>query len=195
MLGAVPFGTILAAGWTSGLNLYGTALLLGLAGRLGWADTPPQLQHGWVLAVLGGLYAVEFVADKVPFLDSAWDAVHTVIRPIGGGLLGVALAGDAGASELLGALAGGGLAMTAQAARTTTRAAVNTSPEPFSNVAVSFLEDGVVAGVVALALAAPVVAGVLAVILAVASILLAASLVRAARRLRARLHPTERRVR
>jgi hypothetical protein len=172
----VPFGTILAAGWTSGLNLYGTALLLGIAGRLGWADTPEELQHGWVLGVLAALYAVEFVADKVPFLDSAWDAVHTVIRPIGGGLLGIALAG-------------GGLSMTAQAARTTTRAAVNTSPEPFSNVAVSFLEDGVVAGVVALALAAPVVAGVVAVVLALTSILLAAYLVRVVRRFRARFRP------
>lgn len=186
MLAAVPFGTILAAGWSSGLNLYGTALLLGLAGRFGWADTPAELQHGWVLGVLGALYAVEFVADKVPFLDSAWDAVHVVVRPIGGGLLGLALAGDAGSSEVLGALAGGGFSLTAQAARTTTRAAVNASPEPFSNVAVSFLEDGAVAGVVALALAAPVVAGVVAFVLALASIVVAATLVRAIRRFRRR---------
>ena len=182
----MPFGTILAAGWSSGLNLYGTALLLGLAGRLDWADTPPQLQHTWVLAVLGLLYAVEFVADKVPYLDSAWDAAHVVIRPIGGALLGVALAGDADASEVLGAIAGGGFSLTAQAARTTTRAAVNASPEPFSNVAVSFLEDGAVAGVVALALAAPVVAGVVAVVLAVASIVLAVYLVRVVLRFRDR---------
>ena len=96
----MPFGTIAASGWASGLNLYGTALILGLAGRLGWAENPAQLQSTWFLVLVGVLYAVEFVVDKVPWLDSAWDAVHTVIRPVGGALLGVALAHDAGSSWL-----------------------------------------------------------------------------------------------
>lgn len=182
----MPFGLVAASGWASGLNLYGTALLLGLAGRLGWAETPPELQHTWVLAVLGVLYAVEFVVDKVPWLDSAWDAIHTVVRPLGGALLGAAVAHDAGSSEVLAGLVGGGFSLTAHGAKATTRATVNTSPEPFSNVALSLGEDGVVAGLVALALAYPAVAGVVAVVLAVASVAVAWLFVRAVRRLRQR---------
>jgi hypothetical protein len=165
----VPFGTLAAAGWASGINLYGTALLLGLAGRFEWADTPEELQRPWVLAVLATLYALEFVVDKVPLLDSAWDAIHTVVRPIGGALLGVAIAHDAGSSESLAALLGGGFSLTAHSAKASTRAAINTSPEPFSNVVASLTEDGLVAGMVTLALAAPAVAGVVAVILALLS--------------------------
>ncbi len=182
----MPFGMIAASGWASGLNLYGTALILGLAGRLGWAETPGELQHTWVLALLGVLYAVEFVVDKVPWLDSAWDAVHTVIRPVGGALLGVALAADAGSSEALAGVLGGGFALTAHGAKATTRATVNTSPEPFSNVALSLGEDGVVAGLMALALAYPLAAGIVAVVLAVASVAVSWVFVRAIRRLRRR---------
>ena len=179
----MPLGTILATGWASGLNLYGTALILGLAGRMDWADTPSELQEPWVLAVLGALYALEFVVDKVPLLDSAWDAIHTVVRPVGGGLLGVALAADAGSSEALAAVLGGGLSLTAHGAKASARAAINTSPEPFSNVLASLAEDGVVAAMVTLALAAPVVAGVLAVVFAVASVAVTWVLVRAVRTL------------
>ena len=182
----MPFGTILASGWASGLNLYGTALLLGLAGRFGWADTPEQLQHGWVLGLLGVLYVVEFVVDKVPWLDSAWDAAHTVIRPLGGGALSVLLAGDGGSNEVLAGLLGGGFALTAHGAKASTRALVNTSPEPFSNVALSLGEDGVVGAMVALALAYPVVAGAVAAVLALVCVVVTWMLVRAVRRLRAR---------
>lgn len=182
----MPLGTIAASGWASGLNLYGTALILGLAGRLGWAETPAGLQRTWVLVVLGLLYALEFVVDKVPWLDSAWDAVHTVIRPVGGALLGVALAHDAGSSEVLAGLVGGGFSLTAHGAKATTRATVNTSPEPFSNVALSLGEDGVVAGLMALALSYPVAAGVVAVVLAVGSVAVSCLFVRAIRRLRHR---------
>ncbi len=182
----MPFGTIAAAGWASGLNLYGTALLLGLAGRFDWADTPEELQRPWVLGVLAVLYAVEFVVDKVPWLDSVWDAVHTVIRPIGGALLGVSLVGDAGSSEALAALLGGGFSLSAHSAKASTRAAINTSPEPVTNVAASFAEDGIVAGMVTLALVSPAVAGVVAVVLAVLSLVVTWLLVRAVRKLVAR---------
>lgn len=182
----MPFGEIAASGWASGLNLYGTALLLGLAGRLGWADTPTQLQSTAFLAVAALLYAVEFVVDKVPWLDSAWDAAHTLIRPIGGALLGVALAQDAGSTELIGALVGGGFSLTAHSAKATTRAVVNTSPEPFSNIVLSFTEDGVVAAMVALALAYPIAAGAVAVVAAVASVVFVWVMWRALRRLRDR---------
>jgi len=182
----VPFGTIAASGWASGLNLYGTALLLGLAGRFGWADTPEQLQRPWVLAVLGVLYVLEFVVDKVPWLDTAWDGVHTVVRPLGGALLGGLLAHESGDPEVLAALLAGGFSLSAHAAKASTRAAVNTSPEPVSNVALSVAEDGIVAVMVALALAYPLVAGVVAVVLAITSLAVAWVLVRFVRRMRAR---------
>lgn len=145
----MPFGSVAAAGWASGLNLYGTALLLGVAGRLGWADeVPAELQRSWVLGVLGVLYAVEFVIDKIPWLDSAWDALHTIVRPLGGALLGMALINDPGSPEALAGLLGAGFSLSAHSAKATTRAAINTSPEPFSNVLASLTEDGIVAGMV-----------------------------------------------
>jgi len=182
----MPFGTIAASGWASGLNLYGTALILGLAGRLGWAENPAQLQSTWFLVLVGVLYAVEFVVDKVPWLDSAWDAVHTVIRPVGGALLGVALAHDAGSSEVLAGLVAGGFSLTAHGAKASTRATANLSPEPVSNVALSIGEDGVVAGLMALALAYPAVAGVVAVVLVLASLGVIYAFARAVRGLRRR---------
>ena len=182
----MPWGTITATGWASGLNLYGTALLLGLAGRFDWADTPEELQEPWVLAVLGVLYAVEFVVDKVPWLDSAWDVLHTAIRPLGGALLAASLAQDAGSAESVAALLGGTFALTAHGAKASTRAAINTSPEPFSNVIASLTEDGIVAGMVALALAYPVAAGFVAVTFALASVVVIWMLFKAVRSLRAR---------
>lgn len=173
----------MATGWASGLSLYGTAFLLGLAGRLGWADTPPELQETWVLVAAGVLYVLELVVDKVAWADSAWDAVHTVVRPIGGGLLGVLFAHDAGSSEAVAALLGGGFSLSAHGAKASTRAAVNTSPEPVSNVVVSVAEDGVVAAMVALALAFPAVAGVVAVVFAVTSVAVTWVLIRFVRKL------------
>lgn len=177
---------IAASGWAAGLNLYATALLLGLAGRLGWAETPLALQETWVLVVLGVLYLVEFVVDKIPGLDSAWDVIHTAIRPIGGGLLGAAIAHQNGDPEVVAALLSGGFSLTAHSAKASTRAAINTSPEPVSNIVVSVAEDGVVAGMVALALASPVLAGGVAVVFAVASVAVTWVLIRFVRRLLAR---------
>lgn len=139
-------------GLASGLRLYAVVCLTGWAGYLGWVALPPGLQvlqSPLLLWGSAGLMAVEFVADKVPWVDSAWDAVHTAIRIPGGAALayGVFAGGtDAQAWALLAALAGGGLAATAHAAKASTRAAVNHSPEPFSNWGLSALGDMAVPG-------------------------------------------------
>ena len=173
----------MASGWASGLNLYGTVLLLGLAGRFGWADVPTDLQQTWVLVAAGVLYVLEFVVDKIPWADSAWDSVHTVIRPVGGGIVGAMFAAhDGGDAEVVAALLGGGFSLTAHGAKASTRAMANTSPEPVSNIALSFAEDGVVAGMVALALAFPLIAGVVATVFAVASVAVTWILFRTVRR-------------
>lgn len=178
----MPFGIIAAAGWASGINLYATTFLLGLAGRLDWADTPSALQHTWLLVVTGFMYVVEFVVDKVPLLDSAWDLLHTAIRPIGGALIGGALATDAGSSEVIAALLGGGFSLSAHSAKASTRAAVNLSPEPFTNIGLSIFEDGIVAGLVILALDKPGLAAALAIVFATISVVVVWLLVRAVRR-------------
>lgn len=137
-----------ALGWASGIRLYAAVFLAGLAGFMGFVELPPGLrvlQHPAVLGVSGSLCLVEFFADKIPFLDTMWDTVHTVIRiPAGAALAAGALGADSAAMGWIAALLGGGLAATSHTAKLTTRAAVNTSPEPFSNVAVSLFEDGFV---------------------------------------------------
>jgi Domain of unknown function (DUF4126) len=137
-----------ALGWASGFRLYAAVFLTGFAGWMGWVELPQGLlvlQHPAVLVASGSMLFVEFFADKIPFLDSAWDAVHTVIRiPAGAALAAGALGADSQAMAWIAALLGGGLAATSHATKMTTRAAVNTSPEPFSNVAVSLFEDGLV---------------------------------------------------
>ena len=137
-----------ALGWASGIRLYAAVFLAGAAGFMGWIDLPQglkMLQHPGVLGAAGFMCFVEFFADKIPLLDTVWDAVHTLIRiPAGAALAAGALGADGAAMGWIGALLGGGLAATSHAAKMTTRAAVNTSPEPFSNIAVSLLEDGFV---------------------------------------------------
>lgn len=176
-------GLVASSGWASGLNLYAVLLLLGLAGRTGFADVPEVLLRTDVLVVAGVLYALEFLADKVPYLDNLWDAVHTVVRPVGAAALGAVLAGEVGSVEQgVSAALSGGLALAGHAAKATTRLAVNTSPEPASNVVVSLLEDGLVAGLVVLAMAYPWVALGVTLVLLVAGSVLMVWLLRAARR-------------
>lgn len=176
-------GLIAGSGWASGLNLYLVTLLLGFGGRLGWSDIPEVLQRTDVLIVSGVLYIIEFAADKVPYLDNVWDALHTVVRPLGAAALGYVLAGESGSiGEAAGAVVSGSLALTAHSAKATTRAAVNTSPEPFSNILLSLFEDGLVAGLVALAVLYPWVALVISVVLAVLATWLAVRLLGAIRR-------------
>lgn len=139
-----------ALGWASGIRLYLAVFALGMAGHFGLVPLPPGLHvlaSPVVLGVAGFMAFVEFFADKIPYVDTVWDTVHTLIRiPAGAALAAGALGADGTTMAWVGALLGGGLAATSHAAKLTTRAAVNTSPEPFSNLAVSLAEDGLVAG-------------------------------------------------
>lgn len=157
-----------ALGWVSGFRLYAVVFLVGASGALGWMPLPEGLQvlqHPAMLITSGALLFVEFFADKIPGLDSLWDMVNSVIRiPAGAALAAGALGADGSTMALVGALLGGTLAASSQAAKTTTRAAINSSPEPFSNIAMSLVEDGLVVGAVWLATHHPLVFGVLLVI-------------------------------
>lgn len=159
-------GTILGTGWASGVNLYATVLLLGLLGRFDVATTPEVLQSPWVLGVAGAMFLLEFVADKIPFVDTLWDSVHTVIRPVGAALVGGELASDE-VSALLGGGLAGVVALGAHATKAGARMAINTSPEPVTNIGVSLGEDVAVAGMVWFAVTYPWLAGALALLLLV----------------------------
>lgn len=176
-------GLLAGSGWASGLNLYLVVVLLGFAGRLGWADIPDVLTRTDVMIVAGVLVVVEFFADKVPYLDNVWDAVHTLVRPLGAAATGAVLAGQSDSiGAALGAIVAGALALDAHAAKSTTRVAVNTSPEPVSNVVLSLGEDVGVAGLVALAIAFPLVALVVVGVLVIAASAITIWLWRTARR-------------
>ena len=149
-----------ALGWASGLRLYSVVFLTGAAGALGWVDLPSGLrvlQSPWLLGASGAMLFVEFFVDKIPGLDTVWDALHTVIRiPAGAVLAAAVFGGDQATWTTAAALLGGTLAATSHLAKATTRAAANTSPEPFSNVALSLLGDGLVPFVLWLSWAHPV---------------------------------------
>ncbi len=177
--------TLISSGWASGVNAYLTVALLSLLGRAGWGEVPESLQSDGVLIAALSLFAIEFVADKVPYVDNLWDAVHTAVRPAIASTLGVVLAGDSGSTGLEEALSGGGsgaMALASHAVKAAVRLGVNTSPEPLSNILVSLAEDGLVAGVVLLALDHPVPAAVIAVVLLVTGAALAVFLVKRIRR-------------
>ena len=148
-----------ALGWASGLRLYAVVFLTGLAGHLGWVTLPSGLQLLAQPALLwgsGALLAVEFFADKVPLVDSAWDALHTLIRIPAGAALAASVFGlDAGEWAVIAGLMGGTLAATSHVAKASTRAAANTSPEPFSNLALSLAGDAMVPLMLWLSWAAP----------------------------------------
>ncbi|MGH8915244.1 MAG: DUF4126 domain-containing protein [Acidimicrobiia bacterium] len=176
-------GLLAGAGWASGINLYLVTLMLGAAGRLGWGDVPDVLTRLDVMIVAGFLFAIEFVADKIPFIDSIWDAIHTVIRPLGAAALGAVVAGEsASIGTAVGAIVAGGLALDAHAAKASTRVVVNTSPEPVSNIGLSLAEDVGVAGLITLAVTYPVVTIIVVAILVVAATVLTIWIWRLARR-------------
>jgi hypothetical protein len=183
---------VFTSGWASGVNAYATVLLLGLLGRFGGVDAVPVgLQRTDVLVAAAILYALEFVADKIPYVDSTWDAVHTVIRPTVGTVIGLLAGGDATSlDQAVLAATGGVTALASHLVKSGLRLAVNTSPEPASNIGVSLLEDFSVAGIISLAVAAPwVAAGIAAVLLAIGItlvVLLASRIRRAWHRRRAR---------
>lgn len=177
-------GLVAGSGWASGLNVYLVTLMLGLGGRAGWTEVPEVLQRPDVLIVAGVLYLIEFAADKIPYLDNVWDALHTFVRPLGAAALGFVIAGESSSvGGALGAIVSGSLALSAHSAKATTRAAVNTSPEPFSNIFLSLFEDGLVAGLVALAVLYPVATLVVVIILAVLAVWLTVRLLGAVRRM------------
>ena len=165
---------VFSSGWASGVNSYATVLVLGLFAR--FSDTtavPDVLGRTDVLLVGGIMFAIEFVADKIPYVDSGWDAVSTFIRPVVGAALGAVLAGDAtGINQALLAALGGSTALASHGVKSGLRLAVNTSPEPVTNSVVSVAEDLSVVGVLALAMAHPWLAlGVSATLLIVGVIL------------------------
>jgi hypothetical protein len=163
--------TTISAGYAAGLNAYGTVFMLGLLGRAGFGEVPHDLTTTPILIAAGVMFAIEFVTDKVPLLDSTWDLLHTAIRPAIGGLIGVSFADldrVTGIETVAAGGAGGTTALVAHGLKAGIRLGVNTSPEPVSNVVISLIEDALMAGVIALALKEPYVA--LAVVLVLLAI-------------------------
>ncbi len=164
---------LLVAGWTSGTSVYLTAAIVGIAGRMGWMKLPgalDTLQNPFIIALAVLIYAVEFVADKIPLVDSAWDAAHTFIRPAAAaaaGYLGGTEYGPAAQTGL--ALLTGTIALDAHALKSTTRLAINTSPEPFSNIGASLAEHSFVIFLFWFFIKHPVLACALVALLIVAS--------------------------
>lgn len=171
-------------GFASGIRLYAVLLVIGLVGFAGWVQLPQGLQvlsNPWVLGAAGLMFVVEFFADKVPAVDSLWDALNTFIRIPAGAALAAGVFGFGNGDPVwttMAAILGGSLAATSHLAKTGTRAAVNTSPEPFSNVIVSTAEDVLVGGLLALVLTYPLVAFAIVLLLVVAALWLLPKLLR-----------------
>lgn len=155
---------VFTSGWASGINAYAVVLLLGVMGATGAADeVPASLHRPDVLVIAGVLFLCEAVADKIPYVDTAWDAAHTVIRPVAGGTVAALLAGQDGSLPQLAAGAvGGSTALASHLVKAGTRMAVNTSPEPASNIVLSVAEDLTVAGIIVFALFHPLAAALVA---------------------------------
>ena len=169
-------GFALGTSFASGLNLYATVAAAGLFQRLGLVQLPESLQvlsHPIVLGVAVTLFIVEFIADKIPYVDSAWDALHTFIRPPAAALLSYSAFGNVPEEWKLGAaLLAGGVALTSHGAKATSRAAANTSPEPVSNWALSIFEDGLAVFLVWMAAEHPLLTAVIVVVLVIVAVLL-----------------------
>lgn len=165
---------IFTSGWASGIDAYAVVLLLGLFGRYGhMSSVPPTLERTDVLIAAGALFAIQFVVDKVPYLDSTSDLVHTVIRPVVGGAIGALMAGHTHSlPQAVAAGLGGGTALATHLIKSGVRMGVNTSPEPFSNIIVSLTENVTVAGLVVFALLHPLPAAIIAGVLLLIGILL-----------------------
>jgi hypothetical protein len=183
-MSALPL--IFTSGWASGINAYAVVLLMGLLGRFGHqAAVPPTLERTDVLVVAAVLFACQFVAGKIPYVDSAWDLVHTAVRPVLGGAIGVLMAHRAHGSlaqAVAAAALGGGTSLASHLVKTGVRLGVNASPEPVSNIIASVLEDLTVSGMVVFALLHPVPAAVLAAVLLGLGVLAVVLLARRIRR-------------
>jgi Domain of unknown function (DUF4126) len=176
----------LGTGFSSGLNLYAAVATLGLLERFGALHLPAGLEvlsHPWVLGIAILLYLMEFLADKIPYFDTIWDAIHTFIRPPAAALLAFAAAGGAAPEWRWGAaLLAGGIALTAHGTKASARAAVNASPEPFSNWALSFGEDVLAVWLTWMATAHPLATTIIVIVLVALSTFLLCHLFRFARR-------------
>ncbi|MEA1073012.1 DUF4126 domain-containing protein [Sphingomonas sp. LY160] len=189
---ALAASTSLLAGW----RLYLVTLITGLGMKFGWVALPDQLQaldvlaNNWVLAAAAVGTFAEFFADKIAWVDSAWDAIHSFIRPLGGALLSLAIidSGDTG-WQIASFLLGGGAAAVAHAGKAGARTLVNASPEPFSNMMVSTAEDVATGGLLALAIANPIAAALIALILVVLSLWLVIAARRALKGFINRINP------
>jgi hypothetical protein len=177
---------IFTSGVASGVNSYAAVLVLGLLGRFGHiAAIPPVLERPSVLAAAAVLFTGQFVVGKIPMLDSAWDIVHTALRPVVGGAIGAIMAQHAHANSaaiIAAAALGGGSALASHTVKTGMRVGVNASPEPFSNVAASLLEDLGVAGLVSFAVFQPVTSAIVAAVMLAAGVALFALLASRVRR-------------
>lgn len=176
----------------SGINLYATVAVLGLSSRYGWVDLPAAFRgfdHPAIIGVALTMFALEFFADKIPWVDTVWDAVHTVIRPVGGALVAVTALGESTTTmQALVALLGGSVAMTTHLSKAGTRAVANTTPEPVSNWTLSILEDIFAIGFSFVALQYPYLALLVSVVVLTVIAMSATLLYRAVRR-RLSLHP------
>lgn len=165
---------VFSSGWASGVNAYLAVLVLGLSERFGsFGDLPDALGRTDVLVGAAVMASIEFFTDKIPYVDSTWDAISTFIRPTIGVALALLVSGDASSLEQAGyAALGGGTALASHAVKAGGRLAINTSPEPFTNVVASVSEDIVVVGVVLLAIRHPWLAGIICAVLLVAGLII-----------------------
>ena len=179
-------GRTMGFSFAAGINLYATVAILGLASRYGWVALPPQYQvfdNNWIIGGALAPYVIEFVADKIPWVDSAWDAVHTVIRPVGGALIAVATLGEQStAMQTLVALFGGALAASTHFSKAGTRVMANASPEPFTNWILSIGEDAFVVGLGVLALKYPAAAAIVVIVCVAVIVSFAAAILKLVRR-------------
>lgn len=184
------FATIslaLGSAWTSGINLYATVTVLGLFQKLGWVHLPgglDALDNWWIIGIAGGLYAVEFVADKVPYVDSVWDVVHTFIRVPAGAIVAYSATANVDPSlHVVATLLGGGLALSSHGTKAALRATANLSPEPVSNWILSLVEDFIAFVGTLLAMFAPILIMIVLVIFTILFVWLFPKVFRAMRRL------------
>ncbi len=175
---------VFSSGWASGVNAYLAVLVLGLSERFGgFTDVPEALGRSDVLIAAAALAAVEFVTDKIPYVDSTWDAISTVIRPTIGTVIALLVSGDASSLEQAGyAVLGGGTALASHTVKAGGRLALNTSPEPFSNIVASLSEDVAVVAVVLLAIRHPWLAGIVCAVLLVVGVVVLRKVLQIVRR-------------
>jgi hypothetical protein len=183
-----PTGLLAGSGWAAGLNLWAVVGLLGVAGRAGWADTPDVLQEPLVITAAAVLYVVEFIVDKIPFVDSAWDVANTFIRPAGAGVLAVLLTPHESSARRIVEVSGAAVAaLSSHSAKASLRALINLSPEPVSNIIASLGEDTFAFSLVAFSLAHPRIALVIAIVATLLCVVFVWWAVRVLRRARRRL--------